>query len=111
MNSSEMIVQVCPDMETIKSRMKTVSDIGGDVERFQRQFAEKLGGGERNQGGINLQFELCVVDLARMEGATPFIYGILTMDFDEYIEAIFVESPEFAKSCIEYRQMIKELSK
>jgi hypothetical protein len=100
---------IAPEATIIIERMKSVTEIGGDIERFQRKFAERISGQSIVEGGIMIAFELVAHDLIHQPGATPFLYGMLAYDFDDYILAIFAEHPDFAQTCIEWRnQVIKD---
>lgn len=101
MNSIQM-----PDVETMVNRMKTVSDVGGDIDRFQCLFAQKIGGTPKVSRGVNLAFEMVAYELVHTPMATPFLYGMLSMDYDDYMLAIFTENPDFANECIEIRQQV-----
>ena len=103
--TTKTIVQL-PTADVMYTTLRGVSDIGGDIDRHFRQFANSIGGKDRYAAGVCMAWVMSVTELTQREGATPFLAGILDMRFEDCMTVLFADNPDFAAEVIAvYREV------
>jgi hypothetical protein len=97
-----------PSVEVMLKRVKDTLSIklGSDPKRVVMQFIGSVADRELNAHGVNLQWEFSVYEIASKYGAVPMLAGIMSMEFNDIMEAILVDQPEFLAEVLAVRQEI-----
>lgn len=79
-----------------------------DILEVLKRFAANNGGQKRNAHGVNIGFQLAIVEVARRPGAVPMLAGMMNLDFEDLMTALFDDAPDFLAEVLTVHREVME---